>query len=86
FTAAAVEVAEQLALQLSQVVERAQRFEFEERTSHTLQASLLPPAPPEVPAIATARGYLRATQGVEVGGDWYDVVRLPGDQVAMAVG
>ncbi|MDK3258859.1 SpoIIE family protein phosphatase [Blastococcus capsensis] len=86
FTAAAVEVAEQLALQLSQVVERAQRFEFEERTSHTLQASLLPPAPPEVPAIATAVRYLAATQGVDVGGDWYDVVRLPGDQVAMAVG
>ncbi|CCG04453.1 SpoIIE family protein phosphatase [Blastococcus saxobsidens] len=86
FTAADVDVAEQLALQLAQVVDRAQRFEFEERTSHTLQASLLPPAPPEVPSIATAVRYVAATQGVDVGGDWYDVVRLPGNQVAMAVG
>jgi serine phosphatase RsbU (regulator of sigma subunit) len=30
--------------------------------------------------------YLAATHGVEVGGDFYDVVRLPDDQVALAVG
>ncbi|MFL6041641.1 MAG: GAF domain-containing protein, partial [Gaiellales bacterium] len=46
FTPADVEVAEQLALQVSQVVDKGQRFELETRTSHTLQANLLPPAPP----------------------------------------
>ena len=30
--------------------------------------------------------YLAATHGVEVGGDFYDVVPLPEDQVALAVG
>ena len=30
--------------------------------------------------------YLAATHGVEVGGDFYDVVRLPNAQVALAVG
>ena len=30
--------------------------------------------------------YLAATHGVEVGGDFYDVVPLPGEQVALAVG
>ena len=30
--------------------------------------------------------YLAATHGVEVGGDFYDVVRLPDEQVALAVG
>ncbi|MCF6737272.1 SpoIIE family protein phosphatase [Blastococcus sp. KM273129] len=86
FTAADVEVAEQLALQLSQVVDKALRLEFEERTSHTLQASLLPPSPPAVPGLATAVRYLAATQGVDVGGDFYDVVRLPGDRVGLVVG
>ncbi|WP_346619321.1 SpoIIE family protein phosphatase [Blastococcus montanus] len=85
-TAADVEMAEQLALQLSQVVDKAQRFEFEERTSHTLQASLLPPSPPEVPGLVMAVRYAAATQGVDVGGDFYDVVRLPDDRVALAVG
>ncbi|MCF6745867.1 GAF domain-containing protein [Blastococcus sp. KM273128] len=86
FTAADVEVAEQLALQLSQVVDKALRLEFEERTSHTLQASLLPPSPPAVPGLATAVRYVAATQGVDVGGDFYDVVRLPGGQVGLTVG
>ncbi|MGY2082243.1 SpoIIE family protein phosphatase [Blastococcus sp. SYSU DS0539] len=86
FTAADVDVAEQLALQLAQVVDKVQRFEFEERTSHTLQASLLPPSPPQLPSLTTAVRYVAATQGVDVGGDFYDVVRLPGDQVALVVG
>ncbi|SDX75670.1 serine/threonine-protein kinase RsbW [Modestobacter sp. DSM 44400] len=86
FTAADVDVAEQLAAQLSLVMAKAQRYEFESRTSHTLQANLLPPPPPEVPGIAVAVRYLAATRGVEVGGDFYDVAPLPGGQVAIAVG
>lgn len=86
FTAADVEVAEQLGLQLSLVVDKAQRYELDVRTSHTLQANLLPPDPPPLPGVSTAVRYLAATHGVEVGGDFYDVVRLPGEQVALAVG
>jgi PAS domain S-box-containing protein len=86
FTAADVEVAEQLGLQVALVVAKAQRYELDARTSHTLQANLLPPSPPEVAGLRMAVRYLAATQGVEVGGDFYDVVRLPDEQVALAVG
>jgi PAS domain S-box-containing protein len=86
FRPADVEVAEQLALQVSQVVDKAQRLELETRTSHTLQANLLPPAPPPVPGLAVAVRYLPASRGADVGGDFYDVVPLPGGQVALAVG
>ncbi|TQN42034.1 serine/threonine-protein kinase RsbW [Blastococcus colisei] len=86
FTAADVEVAEQLGLQVALVVAKAQRYELDVRTSHTLQANLLPPEPPDLPGLSTAVRYLAATHGVEVGGDFYDVVQLPGDQVALAVG
>jgi PAS domain S-box-containing protein len=86
FTAADVETAEQLALQVALVVDKAQRYELDTRTSHALQASLLPPPPPAVPGLATAVRYLAATRGVEVGGDFYDVVPLPGGSVALAVG
>ncbi|MGY1773019.1 SpoIIE family protein phosphatase [Blastococcus sp. SYSU D00813] len=87
FSAADVEVAEQLALQVSQVVDKAQRLELETRTSHTLQANLLPPAPPPVPGLAVAVRYLAASQGADVGGDFYDVVPLPPEgTVALAVG
>jgi serine/threonine-protein kinase RsbW len=86
FTAADVEVAEQLALQVALVVDKAQRYELDVHTSHALQASLLPPPPPAVPGLATAVRYLAATRGVEIGGDFYDVVVLPGNTVALAVG
>jgi PAS domain S-box-containing protein len=86
FTAADVEVAEQLGLQVSLVVAKAQRYELDVRTSHTLQASLLPPPPPAVAGLSTAVRYLAATHGVEVGGDFYDVVVLPNGHVALAVG
>jgi PAS domain S-box-containing protein len=86
FTAADVEVAEQLALQVALVVAKAQRYELDVRTSHTLQANLLPAPPPPVPGLATAVRYLPATHGVDVGGDFYDVVRLPGGQLALVVG
>jgi serine/threonine-protein kinase RsbW len=86
FTAADLEVAEQLTLQVALVVDRAQRYEQEVRTSHTLQASLLPAEPPEVPGMALAVRYLPATRGVEVGGDFYDVTTLPDGDVALVVG
>ncbi|SEP15912.1 SpoIIE family protein phosphatase [Trujillonella endophytica] len=86
-TAADVEVAEQLALQVSQVVDKAQRLELETQTSHTLQANLLPPAPPPVPGLEVAVRYVAASRGADVGGDFYDVVPLPaGGGVALAVG
>jgi serine/threonine-protein kinase RsbW len=86
FTVADVEVAEQLALQLGLVVARAQRFDLAVRTSHALQDNLLPPAPPALDGLEIAVRYLAATRGVDVGGDFYDVIRMPGDEIGLAVG
>ncbi|QXG77845.1 SpoIIE family protein phosphatase [Modestobacter sp. L9-4] len=86
FTAADVELAEQLGLQVSLMMAKAQRYELEARTSHVLQATLLPPPPPPVPGMTVAVRYLAATSGVEIGGDFYDVAPLPGRHVAIAVG
>jgi PAS domain S-box-containing protein len=77
---------EELALQVSLVVDRAERYDRDRRTSHALQAGLLPPPPPHVPGLSIAVRYLPGTSGVEVGGDFYDVIELPGDGVAVAVG
>jgi PAS domain S-box-containing protein len=86
FTEADVESAEQLALQMSQGLEVAARFELESRTSHTLQASLLAPVPPHLPGLALAVRYLPGSRGADVGGDFHDVVPLPEGDVALAVG
>ena len=86
FTEADVEVAEQLGLQLSLVLARGAALRARRPDVAHPQASLLPPSPPDVAGLSTAVRYLAATHGVEVGGDFYDVVRLPNAQVALAVG
>ena len=42
-----------------------------------LQHSLLPERLPLVPGMATAARYLPGGAGVDIGGDWYDVMQLP---------
>ena len=51
-----------------------------------LQRSLLPAELPIVPGIELAASYFAGAVGVEVGGDWYDVVALPGGKVAVVIG
>lgn len=68
---------------LSQEEARAQR---EHQIAETLQRSLLPDHLPEVPGLGLAARYLPATADMQVGGDWYDVVQLPGGLVGLAIG
>jgi PAS domain S-box-containing protein len=55
-------------------------------TAATLQHSLLPPVLPDLPRVALAARYLAGAEGVEAGGDWYDVLDLEPDHVALVVG
>ncbi|GAA6524971.1 SpoIIE family protein phosphatase [Intrasporangium sp. DVR] len=69
--------------QLSQEEARAQR---EHDIAETLQRSLLPDRLPDVPGVEVAARYVPATRDVQIGGDWYDVLQLPGGQVGLAIG
>jgi PAS domain S-box-containing protein len=62
---------------------RAQR---EHRIAESLQRSLLPERLPQIPGILLAARYVPATEDMEVGGDWYDVVPLPNGNIGLAVG
>ena len=77
---------EQLAQQVSSVVFRARAFDRERRISHELQRNLLPDAIPAVDGWDVVVRYLPAASGVEVGGDWYDVVPIDDRRVALVVG
>lgn len=68
---------------LSHEEARARR---EHQIAETLQRSLLPDRLPDVPAMALAARYVPATADVQVGGDWYDVVQLPGGLLGLAIG
>ncbi len=52
----------------------------------TLQASLLPSSLPDVPGVDIAVRYSAAGEGVEVGGDFYDVLRLTDDRWGVVIG
>lgn len=77
---------EALAGQCALAVERALLFEREHRTAEELQRSLLPSDLPQLPGMVLAARYNPATRHVQVGGDWYDVFRLPDRRLAVAVG
>jgi PAS domain S-box-containing protein len=79
-------LAEQLAEQVSSVVIRARALDRERRISHELQRHLLPDAIPAIDGWDVAARYLPAAVGVEVGGDWYDVVPISEHLVALVVG
>jgi hypothetical protein len=51
-----------------------------------LQRSLLPRKLPKLPGGVAVARYLPATVGLEVGGDWYDVIPLSENHVALVVG
>jgi anti-sigma regulatory factor (Ser/Thr protein kinase) len=65
-------------------IDNARRFTREHGMAVALQRSLLPRALPEQSAVEVASRYLPAQAGV--GGDWFDVIPLPGARVALAVG
>ena len=54
--------------------------------AQTLQASLIPPAPPEIPGVDVGAVYRPAGRGDEVGGDFYDVFQLVGGEWAVLLG
>jgi serine phosphatase RsbU (regulator of sigma subunit)/anti-sigma regulatory factor (Ser/Thr protein kinase) len=67
-------------------IQRAQLYEREHLIAQTLQRSLLPERLPEIPGLTVAARYLPAREEAKVGGDWYDVLELPGDAVGLAMG
>ncbi|MFV0131240.1 SpoIIE family protein phosphatase [Streptomyces sp. HMX112] len=62
---------------IAQALERAQRYDSEAALARGLQDALLPHRLPRLRHVDTVGRYLPGTLGMEVGGDWYDVVETP---------
>lgn len=70
---------------IAHAMEKAQRYETETALARGLQQALLPRRLSAHPQVETAGRYLPGTEGMEVGGDWYDVVEA-GDGLALVIG
>ncbi|GAA3179306.1 hypothetical protein GCM10010531_36650 [Blastococcus jejuensis] len=75
-----------VAEQCAQALDRARLYRAEQGIAETLQRSLLPARLPDVERLALAARYVPGAEGTQAGGDWYDVVELDDDRVAIAVG
>ncbi|MFD8395711.1 SpoIIE family protein phosphatase [Streptomyces sp. NPDC059680] len=59
---------------IAQALERARLYDAKHRLAHGLQQALLPNSLAPPPGIEAAARYLPATHGMEIGGDFYDLV------------
>lgn len=71
---------------IAQALERAQRYDSEAALARGLQAALLPHRLPVRENVQTVGRYLPGTQGMDVGGDWYDVVETTDGLLALVIG
>ncbi len=79
--------AEDLAGRLETAVHENERLYTEQRTiALTLQHALLPGALPTVPGAQTGARFDAGVEGVEIGGDWYDVIPVEGERLLVVVG
>lgn len=81
-----LELAETLARQCGQALERASLYERERRVALILQRSLLPQRLPTLDQIELTAVYRPGSEGLNVGGDWYDALELPHGRLALCVG
>ncbi|MCX4767064.1 SpoIIE family protein phosphatase [Streptomyces sp. NBC_01275] len=59
---------------IAQALDRALLYDVKHQLAHGLQAALLPHSLPSLPGIEATARYLPATRGMEIGGDFYDLV------------
>jgi serine phosphatase RsbU (regulator of sigma subunit)/PAS domain-containing protein len=70
---------------IAHAMEKAQRYDTEAALARGLQQALLPRRLSQHAGVETAGRYLPGTEGMDVGGDWYDVVEA-GDGLALVIG
>ncbi|MFF4744820.1 SpoIIE family protein phosphatase [Streptomyces sp. NPDC001268] len=71
---------------IAQALDRARLYDSTQQLAHTLQTALLPHSLPSVPGLDVAARYLPAGHGVEIGGDFYDLIRCNATTAAATIG
>jgi PAS domain S-box-containing protein len=79
-------LAEELAARCGLALDNARLFRERSRIARTLQESLLPPMLPELPGLDLAARFRAAGEGLEVGGDFYDLFETGDSGWAVAIG
>ncbi|MET9807416.1 ATP-binding SpoIIE family protein phosphatase [Streptomyces halstedii] len=75
-----------VARMLAQALTRAGAAETERELSLGLQKTMMPTLGPGVPGLSVAARYVPTGGGLQIGGDWYDVIPLPNGRIALIIG
>ncbi|AOW88014.1 magnesium or manganese-dependent protein phosphatase [Streptomyces olivaceus] len=76
-----------VARMLAQALSRAGAAETQRQLTDGLQRTMLPALGPRtIPGMDLAARYVPTGGGLQVGGDWYDMIPLPGDRFALVIG
>lgn len=75
-----------VARMLAQALARAGVAETERELSLGLQRSMMPSLGPDIPGMTVAARYVPTGGGLQVGGDWYDMIPLPNGRIALVIG
>ncbi|WP_107105599.1 SpoIIE family protein phosphatase [Streptomyces roseifaciens] len=86
FTAAERSVLTPLAGLIAQALDRARLYDAKHNLAHALQQTLLPHTLPTVTGLDVAARYLPASHGMDIGGDFYDLIRLTDTTAAAIIG
>ncbi|MGW9370151.1 SpoIIE family protein phosphatase [Streptomyces xanthophaeus] len=86
FTEDDLALAGELSSRAAICLDNARLFSRVQDISRTLQRALLPSALATSPYVEVAHRYLPGSHLTEVGGDWYDVIKLPGGRIGLVVG
>src|SRR5215468_8372837 len=86
FDAYDMEMGMEFASRAAVFFDNARRYNREHATALTLQRSMLPTGLSAPSSVEVKHRYLPGSKLVEVGGDWYESIRLPGARVALVVG
>ncbi|HEU5389935.1 MAG TPA: SpoIIE family protein phosphatase, partial [Streptosporangiaceae bacterium] len=86
FDAYDVEIGMDFASRAAVFIDNARRYSREHATALTLQRSMLPTGLSAPSSVEVRHRYLPGSKMIEVGGDWYESIALPGGRVALVVG
>jgi hypothetical protein len=86
FDAYDVEIGMDFAGRAAMFIDNARRYSREHATALTLQRSMLPTGLSAPSSVEVKHRYLPGSKLIEVGGDWYESIALPGGRVALVVG
>jgi serine phosphatase RsbU (regulator of sigma subunit) len=80
------EIGMEFASRAAMFIDNARRYNREHATALTLQRSMLPTGLSAPSSVDVRHRYLPGSKLIEVGGDWYESIALPGARVALVVG